>query len=347
MIYPEIRDEAARIAHRALEAMSKHGVPPTPTAYTLWYGAGTDRPPGVTEAVRDLTSSGKTSSGSAWQEVYNRYFGFDGDLTQMQNASARIRKAVDRVRQRLQQSCTESGESTETLAALSGKLDRGEGVEVQSVIASILAETDKILTRNADLEQKLLSAGQEIGDLQERLTHVAKQATTDALTGLANRKHFDSRLRMESEAAEVTGQPLCLLLGDVDHFKAFNDRFGHNVGDQVLRSVAIVLKSSLKGQDLAARYGGEEFAVLLPQTSLEDAMIVGDQIRTSLGRKELTDRRSGDSYGSVTISIGAAQYVKQSGIVGLIDRADRALYAAKDRGRDCVVSELSLTSSAA
>ena len=347
MIYPENREEAARIAHRALEAMSKDGVPPNPTAYTLWYGAGTDRPPGVKEAVDSLTTSGKASTGPAWQEIYNRYFGFDGDLTQMQNASKRIRQAVDRVRARLQQSCTQSGESTETLAALSGRLDRGEGVEVDSVVASILAETDKILTRNADLEEKLLSAGQEIGDLQERLSHVAKQATTDALTGLANRKHFDSRLRMESEAAEVTGQPLCLLLGDVDHFKAFNDRFGHNVGDQVLRSVALVLKSSLKGQDLAARYGGEEFAVLLPQTSLDDAVIVADQIRSSLSRKELTDRRSGESYGSVTISIGAAQFGPQSGIIGLIDRADRALYAAKDKGRDCVVSEMALTSSAA
>ncbi len=345
MIYPEQREDAAKIAQHALETLARHGIPPNPTAFTLWYGAELDRPPGVKQSIEEISSGGDAVIETKWQDVYNRYFGFDGDLTQMQNASERIRKAVDRIRARLQRACGENGESTQTLADLSGRL--GEGGELQSVIDGILSETDKILTRNGDLEKRLCSAGQEIGELQQRLTHVALEATTDALTGLANRKHFDTRLRMEAEAAEVTGQPLCLVLGDVDHFKAFNDRFGHNVGDQVLRSVAMVLKNNIKGQDLAARYGGEEFAILLPQTAVADAMTVAEQIRSSLARKELTDRRSGKCYGSVTISIGIALFIPKDGSVGLIHRADQALYAAKDSGRNRVVADDRPTASAA
>ena len=347
MIYPEKREDAAKFAQGALEALTQLGVPPNPTAYTLWYGAELNRPPGVKEAIDDMAANGQAVDEPKWQEVYNRFFGFDGDLTQMQNASERIRKAVDRIRARLQQASGESGESTETLSALSGRLVESGGTDLQAIIDGILSETDKILQRNGDLGQRLHSASQEIGDLQERLTRVAREATTDALTGLANRKHFDTRLRMEAESAEVTKQPLCLLLGDVDHFKAFNDRFGHNIGDQVLRSVSMVLKRSIKGQDLAARYGGEEFAILLPQTSLEDAMTVGEQIRASLASKELTDRRSAKSYGSVTISLGVALYRPQDGVIALVDRADQALYAAKDSGRNRVVAAESLTASAA
>ena len=347
MIYPETRENAAQIAQEALEALSRYGIPPSPTAYTLWYGAHVDRPPGVKDALDAITADNGTISESDWQDVYNRFFGFDGDLTQMQNASERIRQAVDRIRARLKQAQGENGESTETLSVLSGQLAEGESTELQSVIGGILAESDKILQRNGELEQRLRSASVEIGDLQQRLTHVAKQATTDALTSLANRKHFDTRLRMEAEAAEVTKQPLCLVLGDVDHFKAFNDRFGHKVGDQVLKSVAMVMKNNIKGQDLAARYGGEEFAILLPQTRVKDAVKVADEIRSSLAKKELTDRRSGQSYGSVTISMGVALYRPTEGIIGLIHKADQALYAAKDRGRNCVVTEESLRASAA
>lgn len=129
---------------------------------------------------------------------------------------------------------------------------------------------------------------------------------TDPLTQLANRKDFDSTLdKAIADAAEKI-EPLSLLLTDIDHFKAFNDSFGHLTGDQVLRLVAMSVKHNVKGKDTAARYGGEEFAVVLPNTNLRSATTVADHIRRAVMAKELMKRSTGEQLGRVTISIGVA-----------------------------------------
>jgi diguanylate cyclase len=129
---------------------------------------------------------------------------------------------------------------------------------------------------------------------------------------------------------------------DVDHFKAFNDRFGHLTGDQVLRLVAISVKQIVKGEDIAARYGGEEFAVALPKTALRSAIGVADQIRRAVMNKELMKRSSGERLGRVTVSIGVALLRPTDTPQSLLDRADKCLYAAKRNGRNQVVAECDL-----
>jgi diguanylate cyclase len=139
--------------------------------------------------------------------------------------------------------------------------------------------------------------------------------------------------------AKAGHEPLALLMCDVDHFKAFNDRFGHLTGDQVLRLVAISVKQIVKGQDIAARYGGEEFAVALPKTALRSAIGVADQIRRAVMNKELMKRSSGERLGRVTISIGVALLQPADTPQSLIERADKCLYDAKRNGRNQVVAE--------
>src|SRR5439155_8965313 len=113
------------------------------------------------------------------------------------------------------------------------------------------------------------------------------------LTELANRKHFDETIEAAVHASDQRGEPLSLLMIDIDHFKSFNDTFGHTTGDQVLRLVAMSLKQNIKGQDLAARYGGEEFAIVLPNTPLKNALKVADQIRRIVMAKELRKKSTG------------------------------------------------------
>jgi diguanylate cyclase len=129
------------------------------------------------------------------------------------------------------------------------------------------------------------------------------------------------------------------MLTDIDHFKKFNDSYGHLTGDQVLRLVAISVKQNVKGQDVAARYGGEEFAIVLPNTALRQAITVADHIRRAVMNKELMKRSTGEHLGRVTISIGVATLCASDNPQSLIERADVCLYAAKRSGRNRVIGE--------
>ena len=128
-------------------------------------------------------------------------------------------------------------------------------------------------------------------------------------------------------------------MGYIDHFKLYNDTYGHQTGDQVLRLVAHTLKTNVKGRDLAARYGGEEFAIILPHTTLDDALKLAEQIRRAVYTKELVKKTTAESLGRITISIGAALYRPGESVEALIHSADSCLYAAKHAGRNMVKSE--------
>src|SRR6185312_7921981 len=184
----------------------------------------------------------------------------------------------------------------------------------------------------------------EILDLQKNLEQVRVESLTDPLTTLSNRKYFQDAITRLMNDAEKKSLPFSVLLTDIDHFKKFNDAYGHLTGDQVLRLVALALKNNLKGQDVAAHYDGEEFAVLLPRTTLAAAEVVSNHIRTAVMSKELLRRSTGESLGRVTISLGVATWRAGDTVPTLLERADTCLYAAKHAGRNCVVSETSLKS---
>jgi diguanylate cyclase (GGDEF)-like protein len=170
---------------------------------------------------------------------------------------------------------------------------------------------------------------------------LSELAGTDALTGLANRRTLDERLRLEWDRAQRSTEPLTVLMIDVDHFKAFNDRHGHHGGDEALRNVAQVIGSNIRRPaDLAARYGGEEFAVVLPHTDAKGAWVIAEHIRSGV---EYLPRRAGDEQ-SVTVSIGMSTWTKRSrvSLEALLLSADQALYEAKHTGRNRIVDSASL-----
>ncbi|NWH08988.1 MAG: GGDEF domain-containing protein [Alphaproteobacteria bacterium] len=229
------------------------------------------------------------------------------------------------------------------LSAASGQLGvNTEPGQIKTLVEGLVAATRLMEQHNRNLEQQLKQSNDEVGMLKARVEMVRREAMTDALTGLSNRKAFDVTLMSSVIEAERTGDPVTLLIGDVDHFKTFNDSYGHQVGDHVLRLVAKCLTDSIKGRDTAARYGGEEFAVILPGTSVANARIVADQIRRIVASKKIIKRSTNESFGTVTISIGAAAWRKGDNPNSLIERADACLYAAKRSGRNRVVTELDI-----
>jgi diguanylate cyclase len=161
---------------------------------------------------------------------------------------------------------------------------------------------------------------------------------TDALTGIANRKHFDQALRAAATEAMEGGTPLSLAIIDIDHFKKFNDTYGHVMGDHALRLVARTLTDCIHRRDTAARFGGEEFAIVMPGTSGPAAAVLAERIRVSLASKRVIKRLTNETLGTITLSLGVATYEPGEPLRRLIQRADSALYLAKRTGRNRAVS---------
>jgi diguanylate cyclase (GGDEF)-like protein len=183
----------------------------------------------------------------------------------------------------------------------------------------------------------LLALMKERAEAQSR-AQLLELATRDALTGLANRRLFDQAIRREVRVAARAGAPLSLLMIDVDHFKQFNDGYGHKAGDACLKAVAAAIDAAAqRSGDLAARYGGEEFAMLLPATEATGAAMIGEAVRSAVAGLRIAHARA--PRGVVTVSVGVAAIVPGTGeteVDGLIVAADEALYAAKRAGRNRV-----------
>jgi two-component system chemotaxis family response regulator WspR len=176
-------------------------------------------------------------------------------------------------------------------------------------------------------------------NLADANIELQKLAALDGLTGIANRRRFDETLQFEWQRGQRDKTPLSLLFCDIDHFKSYNDHFGHLAGDLCLKKVAAVLTEHLKRPaDLAARYGGEEFALILPETEAAGALLIAEACRRHLEGLQIENPAA--STGIVTISIGVATIVPSpdSTVEQLINRADQALYAAKRGGRNSVLS---------
>jgi len=327
-------------AEAAVALMKRHGVPPTPENYAVWYTYCAEANRELTVELNHLIAAQAPFTPQRNAEIYDRFFGHGEDGQVIETAGERLEAVIDQVLTLLGQAGRDTKDHGRRLAHLSGELADGDSVEhVQATMRKLLTEIRGVLAKNKRLEDRLSKSSAAISELRADLETVRRDAMTDGLTGIANRKKFNQCLQQAASDAEEGGTPLSLVLMDIDHFKAFNDRYGHQIGDEVLKLVAQALEQQIKGRDTAARYGGEEFALVLPETRLTDAVTVADGIRHRLASGKLTNKKGEGDFGKVTVSAGAAQYRAGESLDDLLRRADRALYAAKSAGRNCVCSE--------
>ncbi len=215
--------------------------------------------------------------------------------------------------------------------------------EILACIKRLRAANARILAANRRLETELEQVSRENSALVERLDTAERKARTDPLTGLGNRRGLTDALGQLMQSARDCGVPLSLAILDIDHFKQINDKWGHAIGDEVLRYLGSFLTHCLKKAEgaFAARYGGEEFVIVLPGVALDAACRALEAIRAALGRQVMRRASDGARLGKVTFSAGVAQVRASDSVDTLLDRADAAVYTAKRAGRDRVLPERS------
>ena len=335
------------MAKTAFALMSDWNVMPTPEHYELFYLYASGRNAALSKIVEGMIQQRAPFTQSLLQELCAKYLSHGRTAQTMDEVGSSISGMLDAVLGKLEKAGKDAGDYGRTLSAATGELGGDQSpAAIAKMVDRLVGATKAMEHRAKTLEAELQRSSEQVTELKTQLDTVRKESRIDPLTGVANRKTFDTELQAAIKDASDSGDPVALLMCDIDHFKRFNDTWGHLTGDQVLRLVANCLSENVKGRDTAARYGGEEFAVIVRQTGLQGAVSLANQIRATVENKKLVKKSTGDILGTITISIGVAQYSRSETPEKLVQRADRCLYRAKNTGRNRVISEEELATPA-
>ena len=317
--------------------MDECAVPPTPQNFELFYAHATGEVSAVSHAIGEMLAQKKPFTPEILQNLHSRSRTAAAAMEQVGDG---MNSVIAGVLVRLNDVGRDAGQYSDTLSAATGELGADQSpADLRKLVETLLTATRTMENRTNSLEKELQKSVDQVSELRSKLDNVHKESLTDPLTGIANRKAFDNALAAAEASVAENSDPVSLLLCDIDNFKKFNDNWGHQTGDQVLRLVASCLSENVKGRDTAARYGGEEFGVVLRGTPLPDAKRIAEQIRHAVEARRLVKKSTGDILGTITISIGVAQFSANEKAETAVRRADSCLYGAKKNGRNLVISE--------
>lgn len=339
MKYTEAPNQATAYLREALPLMVRNNIPPNPLNYALWYTYVSKKLPALNAALDTTLSTYGTCPNLLSEQLYQNYLA-DNDtasggnevltgllkLTSMlQDQAGTVAGDTHNYSQQLHKSFEALQESRDNLEP---------GLPLESIIQDLAMNTRAINESTRRFQQKINEAQKEIEQLREELTKTRQDARMDVLTGLYNRRVFDTELAQLIDLQIADGFSLILI--DVDHFKRFNDTYGHLMGDKVLQYVGRILKEKCVEPLIPVRFGGEEFAVLMPGGDLNEAQHLAEELRKRIEAIRIRQKSSGTVISSITASFGGAAFHSSDSSQSLIQRADQALYKAKQQGRNQV-----------
>jgi len=331
--YLENKERSAEILRLALPLMARQLAAFHPLSYALWYEHCAGLNPDLSRVLdQRLTGSQALTE----EDVFRLY---------SQHIAARDLETFERLQSQLRSLLQNTAQSAASVGLKAAEFGRSledharilatplEPDQVRQVAARMLEGTQRMQAVTTDLSAKLHASTAEVNALTESLQRAQSETLLDPLTGLKNRRGLERAVEdILRDPAGFVGS--AVLLADIDHFKVVNDTYGHVLGDKVIRAVAHVLRSSIKGRDVAARLGGEEFAIVLPQTSLLGAAALAEQIRLTVEQGRICRSDGEESIGQVTLSVGVAAAQPGDTLEALLERADAAMYTAKRAGRN-------------
>jgi diguanylate cyclase len=327
--------QAYPVARSAIDAMEKHRVWPTPLNFELWLHYVADPDSDLGQEMTRLVNAGAPFTEDVAEALSARFLPKARLNDEIRDAGDQLNRQLETITQAIKAAQKSSAAYGKTLAGAASELASNQDQSaLQSLVENLTDATRQVQQQNGSLERRLDASTEEIKNLREHLEQVRHEAMTDALTNLSNRKAFDEALDQACREADEGGSPVSLALIDIDHFKRFNDTWGHQTGDQVIRYVASVIARVGSAPRMAARYGGEEFAIIFPSAAAAEVSAEMDAARGEIGSRLLKRRSTNEDLGAVTVSAGLADYRPGETPVAFMERVDAALYASKRAGRN-------------
>jgi diguanylate cyclase len=333
-VYTQNKYESEAILVKVIEVFEKHGITPNPMNFLVWYEyflANNSKLIAVLDnAMQNRDGYTNTLGVRLYEEFLKEQ---QADTSDLERA---FRRLLERMVSKLMDWTKNMDSHTQELDHYVNQLSSRQDIDpemLRNLTGSVLSTTKSIVATQSEMQQDMVAATKHIAKLQKELEDARAEAMTDMLTKLANRRWFEQDLDIAIQATKENNR-LAVILCDIDFFKKFNDSYGHQIGDAVLRFISGILKKSVEPSQLVARIGGEEFAILVPNATVEEAFALAEHLRHKVEISHLKRKDTGETIGNITISLGVASYRLGEDWDSLYTRTDKALYESKETGRN-------------
>lgn len=336
-------DKARRLFNTITEAFEEQNINPTPLNYFVWYQFFKGDIPKFRQEMDAILNDPFGYNDRVGRRLYDEYLtGEDKPDSEFDRA---MRRLIDVMVKKMNAWSDKLETHTKELDDCTTQLSNPnlDAAQVKVITNSVLNAASSMKDSSQAFQEEMTQSSLEVKELRQQLIEARAEAMQDELTELGNRKAFNNAMEELIFDAQDDPNSLCLIISDIDHFKKFNDNYGHLVGDSVLRYFASIMKKTKGDNETVCRFGGEEFAILLANSSLEDAQKRAEEIRVAIESAHLKRKNEDEPISTITASFGIASYKGEiENGDDLIARADESLYKAKNDGRNRVVLETEL-----